>query len=210
MELKYGFLAGVLALGLAPAGHCSEVLSIQSFERTTLPMLGKTQFLVEPSSELQETQRPAPARIQLPDEDEVVEHEVRMIGGASFNLTLLSQQQVVSEDQAEATATSAANRQPVRPQTQKRRVLIFKATWCGACQVLHNEWPRLREVNWRVGTDDTQHFQMVDADERPDLMAKYGIASLPTILVVEDEKEVSRHGLLDAHNLAELYYGRLR
>ena len=100
--------------------------------------------------------------------------------------------------------------QPAQPKTQRRRVLVFKASWCGACQGLNHEWPRLRAVNWRVGTDDTQHFQMVDADERPDLMAKFGVASLPTILVVEDEREVSRHGLLDAHQLAELFYGRLR
>lgn len=205
MELKYGFLAGVLVLGLSPAAHSSEVLSLQSLERTTLPTLGKTQFVIDEPGELPEPARSAPARIQSPDDEEVVENEVRMIGGESFNLSLLTQPQAVVRDKS-----ASETPQPALPKTQRRRVLVFKASWCGACQGLNHEWPRLRAVNWRVGTDDTQHFQMVDADERPDLMAKFGVASLPTILVVEDEREVSRHGLLDAHQLAELYYGRLR
>lgn len=208
MELKYGFLAGVLMLGVSPVADGSEVLSIQSIERTTLPTLGKTQFLIEQPGELTEAMEPTPARIQSPDDDGVVEHESRMIGGESFNLTLLAQGRSVTEDKPATEA--ATSPQPALPKTQKRRVLVFKASWCGACQALHHEWPRLRAVSWRVGTDDTSHFQMVDADERPDLMAKYGVTSLPTTLVVEDEREVGRHGLLDAHQLAELYYGRLR
>lgn len=209
MELKYGFLAGVLVLGLSPVANCSEGLSFETIDRMTLPKLGKTQFVTEQPGELPEATRSAPARFRASDDEGDIEHEVRMIGGESFNLALLTQAKAVAEEKP-ATEVRTETSEPARPKTLRRRVLVFKASWCGACQALNYEWPRLRAVNWRVGTDDTQHFQMVDADERPDLLAKYGVASLPTILVVEDEKEVSRHGLLSAPSLAELYYGRLR
>ena len=149
MELKYGFLVGVLVLGVSPVADGSEVFSLQAIERMTLPKLGKTQFVIEQPGELPEEARPAPARIQSPDDESVIEHEVRMIGGESFNLTLLTQQRV-------ATEASTPNRQPAVPKTQRRRVLIFKASWCGACQALNHEWPRLRAVDWRVGTANSR------------------------------------------------------
>jgi len=92
----------------------------------------------------------------------------------------------------------------------KRKVLVFKATWCGACQSLKHEWPKLEKVGWRIGEKQTDHIQLVDADSHPDLMSRYGISSLPTLVLVDDDAEVSRRGSLGARNIAEFYYGRLK
>lgn len=92
----------------------------------------------------------------------------------------------------------------------KRQVLVFKASWCGACQSLKYEWPKLRDVRWRIGEKNTDHIQLVDADLHPDLMSQYGVASLPTLVLVEDGRELSRQGSLGAKNIAEFYYGRLK
>lgn len=92
----------------------------------------------------------------------------------------------------------------------KRKVLVFKATWCGACQSLNYEWPKLKEVGWRIGEKETDHIQLVDADTRPDLMSRYGVTSLPTLVLVDDDEELNRKGSLGARNIAEFYYGRLK
>jgi thiol-disulfide isomerase/thioredoxin len=97
------------------------------------------------------------------------------------------------------------------PNVPKRQVLIFKATWCGACQLLTPAWPKLRRVNWRVGSGRTDHFRLVDSDEHPELISRYGITALPTIVLVENGREIDRTGqILNAIDLAEFYYGRLR
>lgn len=92
----------------------------------------------------------------------------------------------------------------------KRRVLVFKADWCGACQQLSAAFPTLRKVRWRIGTKNTDHFQLIDVDRQPGLMNRYGVTSLPTVILLDGDKEIQRRGVLNAIDLAELYYGRLR
>lgn len=99
---------------------------------------------------------------------------------------------------------------PAERKPLKRRVLVFKASWCGACQSLNYEWPKLRKVRWRIGTSKSDHFQFVDADQRPDLISKYSIGSLPTLVLVDGDQETGRRGGLNAVDMAEFYYGRLR
>lgn len=102
------------------------------------------------------------------------------------------------------TASKSSTLKPL-----KRKVLVFKATWCGACQSLNYEWPSMKKVGWRIGGKLTDHIQLVDSDERPDLVSKYGITALPSLVLVDDGKEVAREGALSARNIAEFYYGRL-
>ena len=89
-------------------------------------------------------------------------------------------------------------------------MLVFKASWCGACQSLNYEWPSLQKVGWRIGEKRTDHIQLVDADQRPDLISRYGISALPTLVLVDGDEEVDRRGSLGARNIAEFYYGRLQ
>jgi thiol-disulfide isomerase/thioredoxin len=91
----------------------------------------------------------------------------------------------------------------------KRRVVVVKATWCGACQSLKSEWPKLKKVRWRIGSADTDHFQVIDTDEDLGVVSRYGVTQLPTLLLIEDGKVIDRAGVLNAKNLAEFYYGRL-
>ena len=113
-----------------------------------------------------------------------------------------------SKPKADKTKKSAAKKAPKPP---KRQILVFKATWCGVCQLLNPAWPKLRRVRWRVGSSKTDHFRLVDSDEHPDLISRYRITALPTIVLLENGREIDRTGqILNAVDLAEFYYGRLR
>ncbi len=126
---------------------------------------------------------------------------------ASFALD--AQPVTSSEPQADRVKKSAAEKQT--PKVPRRQVLIFKATWCGACQLLNPAWPKLRRVDWRVGSARTDHFRLVDSDQHPDLISRFGITALPTIVLLEDGREIDRTGqILNAVDFAEFYYGRLR
>lgn len=107
-----------------------------------------------------------------------------------------------------STRASEKTKKPARRKPLRRRVLVIKASWCGACQSLNSEWPRLRKVRWRIGSDDTDHFQLIDVDASPNAVSRYDVTQLPTLLLVEDGKVIQRTGSLDAKNLAEFYYGR--
>lgn len=109
---------------------------------------------------------------------------------------------------AEASARSSAKPKALKP--LKRKILVFKASWCSACMALNYEWPAMKKVGWRVGEKLTDHIQLVDSDLRPDLISRYGITQLPTLLLVDGDKEVARQGSLGARNIAEFYYGRLK
>jgi len=102
------------------------------------------------------------------------------------------------------TASGSGKLQPLR-----RRVIVVKARWCGACQLLDREWPKLRAVRWRIGAGETQHFQLIDVDSDPGVVARYGITGLPTLLLIENGKVLDRTGGLGARDMAEFYYGRL-
>lgn len=144
-------------------------------------------------------------------------------GDATLNLKLAVQNDIQksttvkdsekkSEDAKAATGKTdqTSKRQPKTLKPQKRKVLVFKATWCGACQSLNYEWPHLKKAGWRVGEKLTDHIQLVDADQRPDLISRYGISSLPTLVLVDDNEELAREGSMGARNIAEFYYGRLK
>ncbi len=218
MEIRMGLIVS-FCLTMAVSMECegSEVLKFHGLDGVGVRSFGKTRFVPEQPNDFAEFETLVAPRIQSPEEDESQtseEEELPDLGAAQFNLKLLSQQKLTSVDENDGDLpkslelkSSAANS---RPKALKKRVLVFKASWCGACQALYYEWPKLEAVKWKVGNDETHHFQIVDADERPDLMAKYGVSSLPTIILVENDQEVARHGLLGAFNLAELYYGRMK
>ena len=66
----------------------------------------------------------------------------------------------------------------------KGEVLVdFWATWCGPCRMLA---PVLEEVDKEL-PDLT--IVKVDVDEAPELAAKFGISSIPTLIRFQDGKE---------------------
>jgi thioredoxin 1 len=66
-------------------------------------------------------------------------------------------------------------------------VVDFSATWCGPCRMMA---PVLEEISGKLG--DKAAFYNVDVDEAPALAARYGIQSIPCLLILKDGKAVDQ------------------
>ena len=70
-------------------------------------------------------------------------------------------------------------------ETAKGKVLVdFFATWCGPCKMLA---PIVEKV---ASEHEDITILKIDVDEVPDVAAKYGIRSIPTLILFEDGKAV--------------------
>ncbi len=78
----------------------------------------------------------------------------------------------------------------------KEEVLVdFYANWCGPCKMLA---PILEEVG--------NYFKVikVDIDKHDDLAHRYGVMSIPTLILFKDGVEIKRHvGFLNKDALLE-------
>src|SRR6266576_3013987 len=63
----------------------------------------------------------------------------------------------------------------------------FWATWCGPCKMIA---PVLEQI--ATEKDGTLKIAKLDVDENPDTAMKYGVQSIPTLLVFKGGQEVSR------------------
>lgn len=59
----------------------------------------------------------------------------------------------------------------------------FSATWCGPCRMLE---PVLESVG------KTNNVLKIDVDKAQELALKYGVMSIPTLIVFKDGKEISK------------------
>ena len=58
-----------------------------------------------------------------------------------------------------------------------KKVVRFTASWCGPCRMLAKT---LEEVNTNLP------IEVVDIDIHPEIAAEFGIRSVPTLVIVED------------------------
>ena len=66
------------------------------------------------------------------------------------------------------------------------KLLDFYATWCGPCKMLS---PIIDELS----EDRSLEVVKIDIDNNEDLVKEFGILSVPTIVLLKDNKEVARN-----------------
>lgn len=66
------------------------------------------------------------------------------------------------------------------------KLLDFWAAWCAPCRVMA---PVLEEIKKEVKDVEVEE---INVDEKPDEAAKFGVMSIPTYIILKDEKEVGR------------------
>ena len=80
--------------------------------------------------------------------------------------------------------------------SDEKKVLVdFYATWCGPCKMLG---PILENYQSNIKTIK------VDTDEFSELAREYGIMSIPTLVLIENGKEIKRNiGFINEDELEE-------
>ena len=76
------------------------------------------------------------------------------------------------------------------------KLIEFFATWCGPCKL---QKPIVEKVTRDLGIE----VELVDVDEFPEIAEKYGIKSVPVIIVLEQNDSVKKK-LLGFHTEAKL------
>ncbi len=76
-------------------------------------------------------------------------------------------------------------------------IVDFYAKWCGPCRMLS---PIIEEVS----KEENIELLKVDVDEHPDIAKRYGIMSIPTIILFKNGNEVKKNiGFLSKDELLE-------
>ena len=81
----------------------------------------------------------------------------------------------------------------------KKVLLDFWATWCGPCKMIA---PIVEEI-----AEENEHIILakVDVDQEPELAIRYGISSIPTLLVFENgEKKAQMVGFRPKADILKL------
>ncbi len=84
------------------------------------------------------------------------------------------------------TKISGANFDSEVLQSEKTVLLDFFATWCGPCKMVA---PILEEI---AEENDGVKVVKADVDEEGELARRFGIMSIPTLVIIKDGKEVNR------------------
>ena len=78
---------------------------------------------------------------------------------------------------------------------QEKTLVDFYANWCGPCKMIAPELERV-ESNTKV--------VKIDVDEFEELARKYGVMSIPTLILFENGKELKRTiGFMDKDRIED-------
>ena len=69
----------------------------------------------------------------------------------------------------------------------KTWMVDFWASWCGPCRMLT---PTIEEIASENQSD--LRVGKVNGDEQPELAVKFGVMSIPTVVIIKDGKEKAR------------------
>lgn len=70
--------------------------------------------------------------------------------------------------------------------SDKKVLIDFYATWCGPCKVLS---PIVEEI---AKENDDIKVVKIDVDEEEELANKYGVISIPTLIVIENGEVINK------------------
>lgn len=65
----------------------------------------------------------------------------------------------------------------------------FSAIWCGPCRALN---PVMTEIKQSYSSNSNVKFEEYDVDNEVDEVTKYGIRSVPTVIIEKNGVEVNR------------------
>ena len=88
---------------------------------------------------------------------------------------------------AEKEAVDAFRRDVVEPSMTSLVIIDFWAEWCGPCRMIA---PALEEIAGSLG-GKVKIFKL-NVDENPQTAAKYGIMSIPTLMIFKNGQLASR------------------
>ena len=106
---------------------------------------------------------------------------------------------VVQTTESAVIDVNASNFETEVINSDKKVLIDFYADWCGPCN-------RLSPIVDKVSVDNKDvKFVRIDVDKNEELMTRYNVRSIPTLVVIENGKEINRSvGLIPEDKILNL------